>query len=205
MWLNRTMTTTSDTSIKEIAARIAELSEGSKWGEADYLVEIFPVAEWGAAKPGPHSGIHGELKQISSELVDVYGVERKPEALARERAAAITYPPSERALGASFSVHVRCPDPSELRKHLRRVEREGKGLSVTRLARYRQDDQAKKGTLAPLDERLTTGVLSRLKAIIFRGGRIIKRDDWWNSGHVTDEQRQTMVNVLRAVADRIAG
>lgn len=193
------------------APKIAKLDQGSKWEEADYLAKIlppeqFPIGTKLDSRPGLPAALDDHLYELAKELDTHMGVERKPKTLANHRATAIAWPPETRRLeDASYMVHYRIRGEdrfAEMEKHLRRAKREGVVLTQTRLSRYRQDEKPSK-PLDPLIDRLDKRIGSSLKSLLLGGGRTVKRDDWWNSRHVSNEAKQDAIKALQAWAKRL--
>lgn len=181
----------------DILKELVELSDGDSWHKADRLVELFPVDEWGEAEEHTKTGLRAELKEYETKLRNQYGVEWPMNSMRIERATSIKWPEEQRCSSTSYSVHrmLRGEDRfSQMQKYLKKAEKEDVALSATRLGRYRADEKGPKPPL-PLDEWITKRISSLLKHYLL-GSRIVKRNDWWNSGYVSEETRRAVADVL---------
>ena len=201
--------------IDDIADGLVNLTEAPSWMRADFLVEKFPVSEWGEGdQPHVNTGIHAELEKVCDSARRRKGVVWKGQYLAKVRRTAIKFPEGTRVPSTSFRAHRLVRDQAELQKWLRAAERVGTALTSNMVQRYRADEKRQKEgpkALDPIEKRFARQ-LKTLAVRIWVGSYKINRDDWWNAEWVdkhgekqgfTTEKRATLVRLLRGAADTI--
>lgn len=190
---------------QELVKRLAELVDGDSWQMADLLVDEFPAGQWGDGGKAK-TGLRQELDQYSDSLRRHHGVILAGSTMREYRMTAIRWPQEDRFSSASFTVHLKLKGPdrqSQMAKYLRKKKREGgQALSAKDVARYRADEKPNK-PLKPFPDRVRQRLESTAKSMLIGGGVKVKRDDWWNSSHVNDEQRAQFARELRSLASRM--
>jgi hypothetical protein len=186
----------------EVVKRLAELVDGDAWSIADYLVEQFPIDEYGDAEHGTNTGLRLALDRYQGALYEQYGVELRSSTMRGYRATALRWPEAERSASASFGAHDRLRGPDRfdrMRRYLR--ANGGHALSARTVRRMRADESPGKPPLV-FEERMRLAIERAVRRVLLEG-IVTDRDDWWNVRGVSADMRTTAVQKLRALAGQI--
>lgn len=187
---------------RELVKRLAELVDGDTWVVADLLAEVFPVEDY-PLQAHARNNLHAELVNYEEALRRDHGVILAATTMRIYRATAIAWPDEVRTSSASFQAHEKLRGPDrfgKMEQYLRKNK--GRALSKRDVMRYRADEKPAK-PMKPFPVRARRRLESTAKSLLVGGGRNIKREDWWNSEHVSAEQKQQLIKEMRSLASEM--